>query len=296
MKSKVSHISAPILLGLSVLAIALLLSPGEATPAGAQSDQTTETLMVSNLDKAAVNDLRYEGRLSALYGRPMAQSFCTGDTEVTLTKVHIPTRTTVPQHNETRSVTIRADSSGNPGDTLHTLTKPPNFDDSLATDETFTTSGYNLAANSIYWLVVETPQKGDYLMLGTTWSQGDSSAEAGWSIGSNLLSRADGRWEHVTIGWRGGRTEMRMRMAVHATGNSPSPLPASLLDRDCDDVADPLTFRVDEHAAVGTFVGRVLAGDPNNDSITYSVSGREVDRFNDLFTINASTGRITCQE
>ena len=53
-----------------------------------------------------------------------------------------------------------------------------------------------------------------------------------------------------------------------------------------------VTFTVNENSTSGT-VGRVRANDPDNDPITYSLSGTDETDFNEDFRLNPSTGRIT---
>ena len=84
-----------------------------------------------------------------------------------------------------------------------------------------------------------------------------------------------------------------MRMAVYARGAVPSMAPPIFTDRDCNGVADPLTLRVDENTAASTVVGPVTATDPDNDSLTYSVSGTDAAEFNQVFVINNGSGEIT---
>ena len=53
-------------------------------------------------------------------------------------------------------------------------------------------------------------------------------------------------------------------------------------------------FSVDENTSENTVVGTVAAcGDPHRDSLTYSVGGTDVAKFNKVFDLNASTGEIT---
>ena len=53
-------------------------------------------------------------------------------------------------------------------------------------------------------------------------------------------------------------------------------------------------FSVDENTSENTVVGTVAAcGDPHRASLTYSVGGTDVAKFNKVFDLNASTGEIT---
>ena len=52
-------------------------------------------------------------------------------------------------------------------------------------------------------------------------------------------------------------------------------------------------FSVNENVAENTLVGTVAACEPHGDSLTYSVGGTDVAKFNEVFDLNASTGEIT---
>ena len=52
-------------------------------------------------------------------------------------------------------------------------------------------------------------------------------------------------------------------------------------------------FSLDENTESNTVVGTVAACEPHSDSLTYSVGGIDVAKFNQVFDLNASTGEIT---
>ena len=52
-------------------------------------------------------------------------------------------------------------------------------------------------------------------------------------------------------------------------------------------------FSLDENTESNTVVGTVAACEPHSDSLTYSVGGTDVAKFNQVFDLNASTGEIT---
>ena len=52
-------------------------------------------------------------------------------------------------------------------------------------------------------------------------------------------------------------------------------------------------FSLDENTESNTLVGTVAACEPHGDSLTYSVGGTDVAKFNKVFDLNASTGEIT---
>ena len=51
-------------------------------------------------------------------------------------------------------------------------------------------------------------------------------------------------------------------------------------------------FSVNENTPEGTVVGTVDATDPDGDALTYSVSGSDAAKFNEVFTLDAGTGEI----
>ena len=260
-------------------AAVLILVVADISPAGAQS---TEILRLSTLDETTSNPVGVSG------GQQYAQSFCTGESEVTLSKVRLPTSSS---SDSEPSVTIRAGGSGGPGETIDTLTNPETFDNFISTYEDFTSSGIELDANTSYWLVIHVGDGSDPLTFGVTESKLESSAEAGWSIGDKMLYQGSGGWSPAFASSE--PSGYRMRMAVYARGAVPSMAPPIFTDRDCNGVADPLTLRVDENTAASTVVGPVTATDPDNDSLTYSVSGTDAAEFNQVFVINNGSGEIT---
>ena len=56
---------------------------------------------------------------------------------------------------------------------------------------------------------------------------------------------------------------------------------------------DSYGFSLDENTESNTLVGTVAACEPHGDSLTYSVGGTDVAKFNKVFDLNASTGEIT---
>ena len=269
-------------LGLWVLAVVLIPFVGDIRPAGAQS---IETLRVSTLAEAT-DRTQFFGLYE--YYQEYAQSFCTGYTAVTLTKVRLPTS----QYSSAPapSVTIRTDSSNAPGRTIHTLTTPSS-DNDISTHEDFTSTGIELAARTNYWLVFHKPPRTGNMSFEFTRSKDESSAEAGWFIGDNGFYRFLRSASSTSDLWRADTYSMRM--AIYASGNAPSVAPPVFADMDCNGVVDHLTLRVNENAATSTVVGTVAAADPDNDTLTYSVSGREAAEFNQVFAMSTSTGETS---
>ena len=126
-----------------IAAVVFIMAAADISPVGAQS---TETLRVSTLDETASR------QIGVTPNQRYTQSFCTGNSSATLTKVRLPTRSSGPDPSP--SVNIRAEMSGEPGETIDTLTNPTTFDDSISTYEDFTGSGLEFAANAHCWLVL----------------------------------------------------------------------------------------------------------------------------------------------
>ena len=140
--------------------MALMLVVSNVAPATAQS-----TVMASNLGEAEA-ERSQRNQFHVVMGQAYAQSFSTGGAAVTLEKVRLHMR---GRDSAAPAVTIRADSSGQPGRSLHALTSP-SVDQSIATFEDFTTDGYVLAANTTYWVVVSTPWRSDGFNFSVTLS------------------------------------------------------------------------------------------------------------------------------
>ncbi len=257
------------------IVMAVVLAVAGVTPAGAQS---TETVRVSNLEAAETS------QISLGEGQQYAQSFCTGPFAVALTKVRLATRSTSGP-NPAPSVTIRADRSGEPGQTVDTLSNPTTFDGDISTNEDFTSSGVTLEANARYWLILSVQ---DSLVFGVTESRHEFSA-AGWSMGDKMFYRGNAGWRPAFVSAK-RPNGYRMRMAVYASGDTPSITQPVF---PCIDTAALLTMEVNENADAGAVVGQTTAADPDNDSVTYSVSGADAAGFNQVFAMNASTGEIT---
>ena len=257
----------------TVITLGVGLAVVGVTLAGAQP---TESVMVSNLAEAASSSV---GTTS---GQQYAQSFCTGPFAVMLTKVRLPTSTS--RTDPAPSVTIRADGSGKPGQTVATLSNPATFDEDIATNEDFTSSGVELAANSSYWLVISAQNPLDFSI---TESRNETAA-AGWSMIDKLYGN-NGGWGPAFISTR--RPDgFRMRMAVYASGDTPSTTQPVF---PCGYDAASATMEVNENTAAATAVGQVAAMDPDSDPVTYSVSGADAAAFNQVFSLNTSTAEIT---
>ena len=269
------------------MAVLLMLVMTHAAPAPAQA---TGTVMVSNLGQAS-------SVLHTTMGdeHHYAQSFCTGSVATTLDKVRLYTisKETDPnalfyRYDPAPVVSIRStDAWGKPGEVLHTLTSPV-IDDSRDTAEDFTSSGYELAANTTYAVVIHRPTSSGHIgFLSTRSPSEDTETQLGWAIGDQYMY-------HAGFGWTDDNHEgLVMKMAIYASGDLPSISTPAFVDTDCDGTAGSFDFSVDENSVEHTIVGVAAAGDADGDSMTYSVSGTDAAKFNNVFNLNASSGEIS---
>ena len=272
-----NRVRAGVLLTLSVV-VPLLLVMTNATPA---LSQATVTVMVSNLDEPS------DGYIGLNFDQEYAQSFCTGSVAVTLNKLRMYTRSN--GSDSAPVVTIRSDRSGEPSSVLDTLTNPL-IDGSEATAEDFTSSGYELDAATTYWVVVNRPRHTGSFAFGFTSSPAeDSETASGWTIGDQYIARTDNSWSDFSQLDR----RYAMRMAIYASGDSPSISSPAFPDSDCNGTIDSYEFSVNENATANTVVGSVTARDLDGDSLTYSVGGTDAAGFKEVFDLDASTGEIT---
>ena len=274
------------LLTLSIVVLLMLVTT-TATPALSQS---TGSVRVSNLDQPS------SARYTVISpNHHYAQSFCTGSVATTLDKVRLYTisKSTDPNaifyHGDPAPiVTIRStDAWGKPGAVLHTLTNPV-IDGSKDTAEDFTSSGYELAANTIYSVAIYQPSdSGHFAFVDTESTLEETEPQLGWTIGDQYMYLWD-----AGEGWTDtDRQGFIMKMAVYASGALPSVSTPAFTD--CGDTRSSYQFSVDENAPEGAVVDVAAAGDADGDSLTYSVSGAGAAKFNNVFNLNASTGEIT---
>ena len=197
---------------LSAVAMALMLVVSNIAPATAQS---TATVMVSNLGEAP--ERRQRVTIIVGMGQAYAHSFHTGSTAVTLEKVRLYLRGL----GSAPAFTIRADSSGQPGRSLHALTNPT-IDSLMSTHEDLTATGYVLAADTTYWLVLHRQWGSDNIRFSASicdrlsTPEGETTGEVGWSLGEKLFYGLGSRWQVSPMGCR------RMRMAVYASAQTSS--------------------------------------------------------------------------
>ncbi len=274
------------LLTLSMVVLLMLLMI-HASPALSQS---TGTVRVSNLDQPS------SARYTVISpNHHYAQSFCTGSVATTLDKVRLYTisKSTDPNamfyHGDPAPVvTIRStDAWGKPGAVLHTLTNPV-IDGSKDTAEDFTSSGFELAANTTYSVAIYQPSdSGHFAFVDTESTLEETEPQLGWTIGDQYMYLWD-----AGEGWTDtDRQGFIMKMAVYASGALPSVSTPAFTD--CGETRSSYQFSVNENAPEDTVVGVAAAGDADGDSITYSVSGADAAKFNNVFNLNTSTGEIT---
>ena len=279
-----NRVRIAVLLTLSMVVLLMLLM-NHASPAQAQS---TGTLMVSNLDQPLPT------KYSVIAGgHSFAQSFCTGSVAATLDKVRLYTiskeadrNTMFYEHDPAPVVTIRStDAWGKPGAVLHTLTNPV-IDGSIDTAEDFTSSGYELAANTTYSVVIHKPLATGHIGFAHTFSPfEDTGTQLGWTMGDQYMHDGGLGWSDL------GRKDYVMRMAVYSSGDLPSISTPAFTD--CGDTRSSYQFSVDENSVEDTVVGVAAAGEADGDSLTYSVSGTGAAEFNNVFDFDTATGEIT---
>ena len=143
-----------VLLTLAMVATLLLV----ITDANSALAQSTATVRVSNLDKPVAG-----GEIIG-FAKTFSQSFCTSNVTATLHQVRLH----MSAHSWGTPAPVvsilRSYRSGNLGPVLHTLTNP-SIDDSLDTAEDFASSGYELAANTTYWVSVFRPDDSGLIEL-----------------------------------------------------------------------------------------------------------------------------------
>ena len=108
--------------------------------------------------------------------------------------------------------------SGQPGRSLQALTIPT-IDSLITTHEDLTTTGYVLAADTTYWLVLHRQWGSDNIRIDTSicdrlsTPEGVTTGEVGWSLGESIFFGLGSSWKVSPMGCR------RMRMAVYATSS-----------------------------------------------------------------------------
>ena len=140
-------------------------------------------------------------------------------------------------------------------------------------------SAQTLQPNTRYWLFVEGIGSGDFEIYMNSVGGTDEGGAANWSIDGNFWYLRNGTW----LQWSSERIPiLTIRMGLQGEEGY-----APLFNVNAGNLY------VSEGTAAGHRVGRVVAGDRDNHTITYSVGGTDVAAFNESFSLNAATGAIT---
>ncbi len=246
-----------------VLAAAIIFAPPFAPTVEAQ------TVQVSNVGQTRSGSLgldTYEG----------AQAFTTGDNSAgyTVTSVGLDLSSGA-DHTINFTVGIWTNSNSNlPGSSLVTLTQPASL--TLGVNE-FTTSGIRLAANTTYWVVVDSNGGGSVQWEGTASDSEDSTA-SGWSIADESYDRPyDGdTWSSYT-------EPFKFRVTGTAIGSITNSAPTF-------NEGTSTTRSVAENTASGQNIGApVMATDTDTgDTLTYTLGGTDAADFG----IVSSSGQL----
>ena len=240
-----------------------------ATLVGAAAE--AQTTLVSNVGQTRSGSLgldTHEG----------AQAFTTGDNSdgYTVTSVGLDLSSgTNPTFNFT--VEIWTNSNSNlPGSSLVTLTPPASLTHPGVNE--FTTSGIELAANTTYWVVVDSDGGGNIQWEGTAADSEDSTSASGWSIADESYDRpfAGGTWNSYT-------DPFKLRVTGTAIGSATNNAPVFT-------EGTSTTRSVAENTASGQNIGvPVTATDADtSDTLTYTLGGTDASSF----SINNSTGQL----
>ena len=142
----------------------------------------------------------------------------------------------------------------------------------------FTTSGIELAANTTYWVVVDSDGGGNIQWEGTAADSEDSTSASGWSIADESYDRpfAGGTWNSYT-------DPFKLRVTGTAIGSATNNAPVFT-------EGTSTTRSVAENTASGQNIGvPVTATDADtSDTLTYTLGGTDASSF----SINNSTGQL----
>ena len=169
-------------------------------------------------------------------------------------------------HTINFTVGIWTNSNSNlPGSSLGTLTQPASL--TLGVNE-FTTSGIELAANTTYWVVVDSNGGGSAQWEGTAADSEDSTA-SGWSIANESYDRpyGGGTWGSYT-------DPFKLRVTGTAIGSPTNSAPSFT-------EGTTTTRSVAENTASGQNIGApVTATDTDtSDTLTYTLGGTDAADF-----------------
>ena len=275
---------APFLRAVSFSLLAMVLGGvlfATVQPAQAQ----TATVLVKNTEQASDGSHPIDSSGNSGY----AQAFTTGANPAgyTLSSIgydfaSITQTSTAGAH---LTMTLNADSSGNPGAALCTLTDPGTFSGLIGV-QTFDapTTGTmcpTLAATTTYFAVVERVASSAMASISLSRTiiadqrrdpNEDTGGAMGWSIGDTLHTFTNGVW--------GSANSRSHRVAVrgYAVNNPP----------EFTDTA-PTTRSVDENTASATNIGAAVAAtDPESDTLVYGLTGTDASSF----SIDTTSGQL----
>ena len=203
----------------------------------------------------------------------LAQPFTTGGNGAgyTLTSVEIDTSfSTIDPVSDLP--TLKVLSGSVTGTEVATLTKPSSITGQILTYAA--PAPVTLAANTKYWLVISDGRGQHWLLVPV--NPVDATSAPGWTLSPALDASGPSGFRELG----GGSHYFKIRVNGTVTTTAPA------------FTNETETLTVVENAAPGATVGTVPATDPDGDTLTYSVSGTDVDAFNEDFALNASTGEI----
>ena len=215
-----------------------------------------------------------------------AQSFCTGGTYTTLKQVSIFASDPYRMNPRVSLHGARIWGPGAPGNHLRNLTNPASFDSSYFTADDFTTTGYQLAPNTLYWIVarkVPSDSTGWFRLSGTNSEELDSGGLDGWKLG-----RTAGNWRELEA----ERLRITIKVENASLTNHLARFPRSCQAADYPSVKNTVV----ETAPANMLITTLTAVDADDDTLTYSISGQDAAAFNQVFTLNASTGEIRVKD
>ena len=196
-----------------------------------------------------------------------AQAFTTGDNSdgYTVTSVGLDLSLGA-DHTINFTVGIWTNSNSNlPGSSLGTLTQPASL---ISGVNEFTTSGITLAANTTYWVVVDSNGGGSAQWEGTASDSEDSTA-SGWSIADESYDRP---YDGDT--WGSYTDPFKLRVTGTAIGSPTNNAPVFT-------EGTSTTRSVAENTASGQNIGAaVMATDTDmSDTLTYTLGGTDAADF-----------------
>ena len=234
------------------LAAGLLLVVA-ALAAGPAAAQTTITL-VSNTGQTNLG-------VGALETFDQAQAFTTGDHAAgyTLTGVDIAFFA-VAAAAVSPDVSIRIDNSGSPGTSLGDLTGPATLVANAV--NAYTTAGIDLAANTTYFLLLDSSVAGQLDVRNTDSDNEDSGGQSGWSIADGSLYRN----RDTTGGWTDFTNSKKIAIKGYAKDDTTLSTDATLSALALEDFdGDPITLNETFASNLLTYTASVTNADTQID-------------------------------